>query len=96
MPTALLRANQHLVVPFDVRGDDVALGFYVEAHRAVHAYVVDNDNLWSFRRGEGFASYGSSRKQRVHNFDLRLTRGPWSLLIVNYSDDDIAIYFEID
>lgn len=98
MPTVLLEPDTHLKIRYPVPRNGL-VEYTVEADGyPVTTYVVDEQGLKEFNRGEDIGSYyGGFTKRYKHHQELRLPfRGKWYLLVVNPSHrDSVAVHYDV-
>jgi hypothetical protein len=98
MPTALLKPNTHLRVRYPVPRSGV-IEYDVEAEPPVDTFVLDEDGLKEFNRGDEyiFSYYGGFTNRRKHHQEIRLPfRGWWYLIIKNSNKrESAAVHYEV-
>lgn len=95
MPIKTLRPKKYTVVPTRVPWGG-RLNYFVESERPVYTFVMDDDELDKFDKGEKTTYYGGRDEIRVHKVRTKLAYGgKWNVVILNYTKEPTAVYYEV-
>lgn len=90
----ILGANSNIASPY-VLPRAGRMRCVVASDRAVSAFVVDDVNLAEFRAGNNYSVYGGHGRLQNHNVTVRLPRGRYYVLIINWSNQPAAVSCEV-
>lgn len=96
MPTFTVGPNENVRIKFSVPKDHW-IEFDVEAEQPIDVWVLDKEGLEQFDAVEKtIECYYRRLRSMKHHEELELPfRGSWWLLIVNRSDEPVAVHYDV-